>query len=116
MTLRTLVGTVRDQHKQRLWLIRMGIGGLAAGLVLSYVLARALPLGVNTYIAAGIVGENRWDAGLALLRKSNPESCQKIIDDTSLVSANRDRTDACRSAAAKSKKDESCTINVPAGK
>jgi len=46
--------------------------------------------------------------------RANPESWQKIIDDTNLVSANGDRIDACPSAEAKSKKDERCTINVPA--
>jgi Family of unknown function (DUF6118) len=67
-------------------------------------------------IAAGVVGENRWVAGLALLRKGNPDNWQKLIDDTTLVTANRDRIDRRQPAAVKSKKDESCMITVPAGK
>jgi Family of unknown function (DUF6118) len=55
-------------------------------------------------IAAGVVGENRWVAGLALLRKGNPDNWQKLIDDTTLVTANRDRIDSCRLAAVKWKK------------
>ena len=54
--------------------------------------------------------------GLALLRKGNPDNRQKLIDDTTLVTANRDTIDSCRAAAVKSKKDESCIITVPAGK
>ncbi len=112
MILRALVGTVRDRQQQKQWLIRAGLAGLVAGMILSYVLARALPLNVNTFIAAGIIGESRWDAGFALLRKSNPDGWQKLIADTNLVTSNREKIDACRAAAAKAKQDQSCIITI----
>jgi Family of unknown function (DUF6118) len=55
-------------------------------------------------ITAGIIGESRRVAGLALLRKGNPDNWQKLIDDTTLVTANRDNIDSCRPAAVKSKR------------
>ncbi len=103
--------TRQEQNKR---LLRFGLGGLLVGMIVFYVLARALPFEGDSYIAASIIGENRWNAGVELLRKSDPDRWNEVVADHEFMRANRSALDACRAAAAKSKKDEKCTINVAA--
>ncbi|MGE3335876.1 MAG: DUF6118 family protein [Rhodospirillaceae bacterium] len=100
------------RKEQNRWLIRFGAGGLLVGMILFYGLARALPFDGGSYIAASIVGEDRWNAGLELLRKSDLDRWQEVVADHEFMRANRTTFDACRAAAAKSKKDEKCTIII----
>ena len=92
-----------------------GAGGVATGMVLFFVLAYIAPFGLDGYIAAGIMGKDRWNAGQTLMQSANPGGWHLFTQDANLTNANRSKVDACRAAAAKSKKDESCTISVPPG-
>ena len=110
--LRAYVADARHSYDQRRWLMWTAGGSFVLGMMLFYGLARALPWDGNTYIAASIIGEDRWNAGLELLRKSSPRNWNEIVADNEFMRANRSTFDACRAAAAKSKKDEKCTIII----
>jgi hypothetical protein len=112
--LKTMIGTARRKDEQRTWLIRTGVAGLVLGLILFPLLARALPFELNSYIAAAIIGENRWDAGLALLRSGNPDGWVQLTADANLATANREKIAGCRAVATKAKQEQNCSITVPA--
>lgn len=112
MALRSFVRNVRHADDQRRWLMWTAGGSLVVGMILFYGLARALPWDGNTYIAASLVGEDRWNAGIELLRKSSPARWNEVVADQEFMRANRSTFEACRAAATKSKKDEKCTITV----
>ena len=48
------------------------------------------------------------------MQAGNPAGWAQLTADANLVTANRARITACQNAAAKSKKEERCTITVPA--
>jgi Family of unknown function (DUF6118) len=100
------------RKEQNRWLVRFGVGGLLVGMILFFVLARALPWGLDTHVAAGIVSESRWDAGRKLLQADDPERWRHIVAMDELYRANQEKMTVCRAAAEKSKKGESCTISV----
>lgn len=109
-----LIGVAQTREEQKKRLIWTGAGAFTGALIFFLVIGRALPFGMNTYLAAGVVGENRWKAGQSLMQAGNPEGWNQFVADANLTNANRTKVDACRAAAAKSKKDENCVISVPA--
>ncbi|MHB1206873.1 MAG: DUF6118 family protein [Rhodospirillaceae bacterium] len=113
--LKTMIGTARRKDEQRMWLIRTGGAGLVLGLVMFPLLMRVLPFGLNSYMAAAVMGANRWDAGVALMQAGNPAGWTQLTADANLAAANRDKIATCRAAAAKTKQEERCTISVPPG-
>lgn len=107
-----LVGNFRSKQDQRQWLAIAAVIGLAVGFVSFPFLIRAFPFGIPAGIAATIMNANEWDAGIALMKSTNPDGWGQLTSDANLVSANRDKITACRAAATKSKKEERCTISV----
>lgn len=106
--------TVRTQEQQKKWLIWTGAGAFAAGLLFFLILARALPFGLNTYLAAAVVGQDRWNSGQTLMQQSSPDSWRRFSGAVDLATANRDKIEACMTTAAKSKQDQNCSIVVSA--
>ena len=65
-------------------------------------------------VAAVVMSAPEWDAGIALMKGGNPDGWAQLAADANLVDANRDKITGCRTAAAKSKKEERCTITLQA--
>lgn len=57
---------------------------------------------------------DRWTAGSTLMQSGDPKGWRGVVDASNLVRANTDVLTACAEAAAKAKKDQSCTISVKA--
>jgi hypothetical protein len=73
-----LIGTMRGRDEQRSWLIYTGLGGfvvaLFAGLLGSPYLASVfLPVGMASNVAAIVMNNDRWDAGVALMQTADPQ-------------------------------------------
>jgi Family of unknown function (DUF6118) len=85
------------------------------GLLVSPFVAGALPFGLDGRIAALIMNADRWEAGEALMQAGSADGWQRARNAWNLVRANRKEIAACGEAAAKTKKDQRCTITVPAG-
>ena len=109
-----LIGTVRKQDEQRNWLLWTGLGALVVGLLASPFVAGVLPFGGDSAVAALIMKADRWDAGIALMQAGSPDGWRGVADASSLVRVNQEVLAACRDAAAKAKKEQRCTITVPA--
>ena len=109
-----LIGTVKTKRKE--WHDLLWTAGVlfAIGLFASPFIAGLLPFGLNTRVAALVMMRDRWDAGEALMEAGNPTGWAQLVADTNMAHDNRDKITACRKAAAKSKKEERCTITVRA--
>lgn len=109
-----LIGSVRGLREQRESLAWTGAVALLLGLLISPVLARWLPFGLDGRIAATIMGTDRWNAGAALMQAQSPEAWRALMDAGKLTVDNQAVLEACHEAAAKAKKEQRCTIVVPA--
>jgi hypothetical protein len=109
-----LIGSVRGQRQQFEWLAWTGAAALLVGLLISPFAARMLPFGWDAGVAASIVHTDRWNAGIALMKSTNPEGWNTLASEMNLVEPNHAALTACREAAARTKKEQHCTVVVPA--
>jgi len=85
---------------------------LVVGLLLSPFAARLLPFGWDAGVAAAILHADRWSAGQALMKSTNPTGWATLAAEINLAETNHDALSACRDAAARTKKEQRCTIVV----
>ena len=111
--LAAMIGTMRGKWQQWKWLAWTGLGAFFFGFLISPLCARGLPFGWDGHVAAFIMSADRWDAGSALMQAQNPDAWRGLTDDFNLVKNNQAALAACRDAAAKSKKEQHCSIVVP---
>jgi Family of unknown function (DUF6118) len=109
-----LVGSMRGQQKQFEQLFWTGLVAAMLGLLISPLFARLLPFGIDGRVAAFIMHADRWNAGAALMEAGSPEGWQHLKSAADLLQPNEAALTACRDAAAKMKKEQHCTVVVPA--
>ena len=73
-----------------------------------------LPFGWDGHVAAFIMQADRWDAGTALMQAHHPEAWRDLDVCCGAAEAQQAALAACREAAAKTKKEQHCSIVVPA--
>jgi hypothetical protein len=112
--LAAMIGTLRGKWQQWEWIMWTGIAAFFVGLLISPVLARVLPFGWDGQIAAFIMQADRWNAGNALMRTQDPQAWNVLMAAGKLTVDNSTALDACREAAAKTKKEQHCVLVVPA--
>jgi hypothetical protein len=112
--LAAMIGTIRGQRKQWEWLGWTGIGAFSLGVLISPMFARVLPFGWEGQVAASIMNGDRWDAGSALMKAQSPEAWNVLMAAGRLTTDNSAALGACRDAAAKTKKEQRCTVVVSA--
>ncbi len=108
-----VIGTVRGKRQQWEWLAITAAAALTIGLMLSPFAARLLPFGWDAAVAAAIMHADRWHAGQALMKASDPAGWATLAAEINLAEANHDALTACREAAARTKKEQHCSIVVP---
>jgi hypothetical protein len=109
-----VIGTVRGKRQQWEWLAITAAAALVIGLVVSPFAARLLPFGWDAAVAATILHADRWNAGQALMKSSNPAGWATLAAEINVAEANHDALTACRDAAQRTKKEQHCPILVPA--
>jgi hypothetical protein len=109
-----VIGTVRGKRKQWEWLGITAAAALAVGLLLSPFAARFLPFGWDAAVAAAIMHADRWHAGQSLMKSSDPAGWATLAAEMNLAEANHDALTACRETAQKTRKEQHCSIVVPA--
>jgi hypothetical protein len=95
------------------WLAITAAAALLLGLLVSPFAARLLPFGWDAGVAATILHADRWSAGQALMKSSNPGGWETLATEMKLAEANHDALSMCREAAARTKKEQHCAIVVP---
>jgi hypothetical protein len=109
-----LVGSMRGQQKQFEQLFWTGFAAVLLGLLISPLFARLLPFGLDGRVAAFILHANGWEAGAAFMEAGSPEAWRHLKSAADLLQPNEATLAACRDAAAKMKKEQHCTVVVPA--
>jgi len=78
-----------------------------------FPLARFLPLGnLPDSLAASALGEDRWNAGMGLMSRANPEKWNGFVADYTMVRATDGELKTCFDAAQKAGKDQRCSITI----
>ena len=111
--LAVMIGTMRGRWKQWEWLAWTGSEAFFLGLLISPVFARVLPFGWDGHVAAFIMQADRWNAGTELMQAQSPEAWRDLEFAADLLTPNKAALAACREAAAKTKKEQRCTVVVP---
>ncbi len=110
-------GHTRMREEQRGWIIRTAAIGAAAGLLmfplLVFPLARFLPFGnLPDSLAASALGEDRWNAGMGLMSRANPEKWNGFVADYTMVRATDGELKTCFDSAQKAGKEQRCSITI----
>jgi len=98
----------RRSQDLRMWIA----GGIGALLVL--LLPRILPFAADTHVAAIVVGQDRWNAGVTMMQTADPGGWRDVVDAWQLVRDNAEAISQCAEVARTAGADQRCTITVKA--
>jgi len=102
----------RRSQDLRMW-IAGGIG-LFAGTLLVLLLPRILPFAADTHVAAIVMGQDRWNAGVTMMQAADPGGWRGVVDASQLARDNAEAISQCAEAARAAGADQRCTITVKA--
>jgi hypothetical protein len=91
-----------------------GATALVIGLILSPLVGRGLPFGLDGRVAAMVMGADRRHAGAILMKEGNPDAWRDLESTAALGRSNQAVLTACRQAAIKAQKDQHCALVVQA--
>lgn len=100
----------RRSQDLRMWIV--GGIGLLAGALLVLLLPRILPFAADTHVASLVVGQDRWNAGVTMMRAADPEGWRSVVDASQLARDNAEAIGRCTEAARTAGQDQRCTITV----
>lgn len=100
----------RRSQDLRMW-IAGGIG-LLAGALLVLLLPRILPFAADTHVAAIVVGQDRWNAGVTMMQAADHEGWRSVVNASQLVRDNAEIISQCAEAARTAGEDQKCNIRV----
>lgn len=100
----------RRSQDLRMW-IAGGIG-LLAGALLVLLLPRILPFAADTHVAAIVMGQDRWNAGVTMMQAADPGGWRNVVDASQLARNNAEAIGQCAEAARMAGEDQRCTIIV----
>ncbi len=107
-------GRLRREQNRRLW--QAGGGGVGLGIVvglgLLLGLARFLPYGLDTRLAAMVVGEGRWSAAAAMMADADFERYVLGYGAREMARRNSAVLKPCVEAALASGEPQACTLRV----
>ncbi len=89
-----------------------GAGGAVAGILMTLFLPRFLPASAAMTAASTVMGEDRWDAGAALMRAGDLRKWDNYMNAVRVVWTNRAALSVCQDAAAKAKKKQPCLFVI----
>lgn len=112
-TVETITGSERRREQQYKLLLGTAAAALLIGLLASPFMARVLPLGSQSQVAAAVMGIDRWAAGSALMELENPRAWQEILVAATVLQRNREAIRVCQFAAEKSERTQRCTVIIP---
>ena len=88
--------------------------GAVAGVLMALFLPAMFPSPVAPRVAALVMRQEPWVAGMTLMRFASAEGWSRVASADELFEANHAAVSACRELAAKTKRDQKCPITVAA--
>lgn len=107
------VESARGRRQQDRTVLVAGGFGVVLGMVAILILPWVMPATVGMTIAATSMNADRWDAGMALMKSSDPHTWNEFVGAHQLVRGNAPAIADCRAVAAKSGKEQKCAVIVP---
>ena len=108
------IAGARERHAQNRLLWIVGAAGVLAGIVLALFIPNMLPGQLDTRVAGFVMGQDRWNAGVTMMRVADPEGWRGVVDSSQLVRDNAETIGQCAEAARAAGEDQRCTITVAA--
>jgi hypothetical protein len=102
----------RRSQDLRMWIA--GGVGLLAGALLVLLLPCILPFAADTHVAAIVMGQDRWNAGVTMMQAADPGGWRGVVDASQLARDNAKAIGRCSEAARTAGADQQCTITVKA--
>jgi hypothetical protein len=110
--LMSAVGAVRSQRQQARWLAIASALALNAGLLLAPLLARLLPFGLDTRIAAIVMANDRWNAGQKLMQADDAQQWDTVWRASQFWHLNQAAIAACEQARIKTHREQPCGVSL----
>ncbi len=63
------------------------------------LLPRYMPFAADTHVAAIAMGQDRWNAGVTMMRVADPEGWRGVVDSSQLVRDNAEAIGQCAEVA-----------------
>ena len=101
----------RRQQAVRVW-VAVG-SGVVVGVLVLLALPRFLPIAASSHVAAVVMGQNRIDAGHAILYSADPGAAKAVSRGGWIYETNRRAIDECIAEMLKSGKEQRCTVVLP---
>ena len=101
----------RRQQAVQMW-VAAG-SGVVVGALLLLLLPRFLPFSADSHIAALIMGQNRVDAGHAILRSVDPDVAEAVSRGGWIYETNRQALDDCIAEMVEGGKEQRCVVVLP---
>jgi hypothetical protein len=98
----------RRSQDLRMWIA--GGVGLLAGALLVLLLPRILPFAADTHVAAMVIGQDRWNAGVTMVRTADSGGWRGVVNASQLARDNAEAIARCAEAARTAGPDQRCTI------
>ena len=98
----------RKDQDFRMWMA--GTVGVFVGIFLILLLPRFLPFSADSHVAAIVIGQGRWDAGVTMMQTADPVGWRGVVDSSQLVRDNAETIGQCAEAARAAGEDQRCTI------
>ena len=113
-SLATFTKSAYDRKSQdlRMWIV--GAIGLFVGMLVILILPRFLPFAADTHVAAIVMGQDRWNAGVTMMGSADPGGWRSVVDASQLARDNAEAIDRCAETARTAGEDQRCTITVKA--
>lgn len=102
----------RKDQDFRMWMAG-GIGAII-GMILLVLVLRILPLSADSYVASLIMGRDGVSAGRAMIEAADPKAAQDMMTAGWIYQTNREVLDKCIQDMLKTKKEQRCTLTLPA--
>lgn len=105
-----------DEQRRRLW--RVGLGGLALGMLLWAIvagpIARTMPASWlwPERMAARTLRMPMWEGGQRMMEGASPTAFRAIVRADRIVTANRETMEGCSKAATRTRETVRCTIRI----
>lgn len=110
--LMTTLGTARSRQQQARWLAIACTLALTTGLLFAPFLARLLPFGLDTRIAAVVMASDRWEAGQRLMQAGDAGAWERLRHADLFWRLNRAAISACQQASVKTHQERPCALSL----
>lgn len=107
------VESARGRRQQDRSVLVAGGIGVVLGMVAILILPWVMPATIGMTIAATSMNADRWDAGMALMKSADPHTWNAFVEAHQLVRGNAPAIADCKAVAAKSGKEQRCSVIVP---